>query len=142
MNDQDLKSYYTYYLNRKCLFCHKPIADQEHASLKYCRWKILPNGTVGCCKDDFYIAKRKIVNPPYNSIAQHHKLMHERIEELLKVKGDTVTLEDINRYGIILQKAVEIRNNGNGSTVLFFVEYSIIKISNNQFNIKRHGLIL
>jgi len=68
--------------------------------------------------------------------------MHERIEELLKVKGDTVTLEDINRYGIILQKAVEIRNNGNGSTVLFFVEYSIIKISNNQFNIKRHGLIL
>jgi hypothetical protein len=137
MNDQDLKSYYTYYLNRKCLFCHKPIADQEHGSLFYCRRKILPDGTVGCCKDDFHIAKRKKVNPPYISIAKHHKTMDERIEYLFILKGERVTLEDINRYGIDLKRPVEIKRNAEGKITYFFVGYSITELNINLYKITK-----
>jgi len=137
MNDQELKSFYTFHLNRKCLFCQKSIADQEHATLKYCRRKILPDGTVGCCKDDFHTAKNKRANLGFNSIVKHHKIMTKSIESLLKVKGEKVTIEDLNRAGINLMKPVQIMANNVGITTYCFVGYSIIELSNNIYNISK-----
>jgi hypothetical protein len=142
MEEQSLNSYYSFHLNRSCLFCCKPIADQAHAAIKFCRRKVLPDGSVGSCKDDFHAAKRKKINPPFNKIAKHHKLMHQKITLLFRLKGETVTLEDVNRFGITLHKPVSLTNNSDGSTTLFFVEYSITKLSINQYKIKKHGLIL
>jgi hypothetical protein len=138
MKNQDLGSFYTYYKNRKCLFCGNPIADQIHGLRKHCPRIILPDGTVGSCKDDKHIARRKTQDLPYNRLARHHKLMNERIADLMKTTGETVTLEDINRFGIILHRPVEIRKNKDGKYSYCFVEYTINESFNNQFKIKKH----
>lgn len=137
MYNPELKSFYTFNLNRNCLYCQKPIADQEHASLKFCRKKRLPDGTVGCCKDDFHTAKRKSLNPPYNSIVKHHKIMTKRIEYLIKAKSEKVTLEDLNRYGIDLMKPVQIIANNDGKTTYYFVGYSITEQGNDHYKISK-----
>lgn len=53
--------------------------------------------------------KRKAINLPFNKINQHHKLMQQQIGVLYKLKGENVILEDINRFGIILQKPFEMK---------------------------------
>ena len=141
MNNPELNSFYTFHMNRKCLHCQNPIPDQEHASLKFCRKKRLPDGTVGCCKDDFHAAKRSKINPPYNSIAKYHKIMNDRIENLYKTKGERVTIEDLNRFGINLKRPVELNRSPEGKNAFLFVGFLITEININLYKISKNVLI-
>lgn len=131
---------YTYLEKRHCLYCGKAIADQEHKLLKFCPREEIPDGSVKCCKDDFHSEIRSKENRPFLDIFYHHKEMRKKISDLLKDKGQYVTAEDINRYGIKLDHPVRFRNE-NGNHIYDFVDYSIIKNSNN-FKIIYYATIL
>lgn len=133
-----MDSHYTYKLARKCLECKTPIGDQVHAARKFCTREVMPDGSVKSCKDRFHSSKRKNENAPYKQVLKHHKLMGQNIKELVKHKGANVSLEDIQRYGVILQQSVEYGYNENGSFSCIFIGFKITTTDYKQFKIENH----
>src|SRR5215216_3113396 len=99
--------YYTFSHKRKCLLCETPIADQAHASTKFCPRVEMSDGTIKSCKDDYHSPLRKEKYEPYKRIADFHKETNGKIESLFLAKGELVTIEQINQYGINLHRPVE-----------------------------------
>jgi hypothetical protein len=132
----------TYNNKRSCLHCSTKIADQAHASTKFCPRKKLGDGTIQSCKDDFHSPKRKSANLPYKRIADYHKDAHRRIKSLLSAKGDTVSVEQINQYGIRLNRPVEFAVDSKQAATYYFVEFAFSQLNNNQFKIISHGRLL
>ena len=128
----------TYKDNRKCQNCSTPISDQTHALRKSCPRKRMPDGSVLSCKDDFHSAKNKKENRSYRKLIAHHKSMDKKIYYLLRNIGETVILEDINRYGIILKRPIELSKNENGGFIYTYMQYSIIQLNNKQYKITKH----
>ena len=131
----------TYNDNRKCQNCGAAIADQTHALRKSCPNKKLEDGSIVSCKDDFHAAKNKKENGAYRKLMAHHKSMDKRIAFLLRNKGDTVNLEDLNRHGIILNRTIELSKNENGGFTYTYMHYSIIQLNDKQYKIKKHDSI-
>jgi hypothetical protein len=140
MKNQNGMPNYTYRLNRRCLYCDEPIADQVHKLRKHCFREVLSDGSVSCCKDDRHTEINSKINPPYNAIIKHHKEMHFAIAQLLLEKGPLVDLTDLNNYGIILNRPVEIRKI-HGIYVYFYVGFKIKQIVSNTFKIETHDKI-
>jgi hypothetical protein len=136
---EEMQSFYTFKEGRKCLKCKSPIPDQVHKARKYCVTKRLPDGTVASCKDDYHSPIRKQRNEPFQKIALHHKVMHERIDQLLKAKGNIVTKEWLNTWGVILHRPFEFRIE-DGKFNFYYHQFLIIEVSNNQYKISKHGL--
>ena len=134
-----MSSYYTYKEGRKCLKCKKPIPDQAHGLRKYCKTKRLPDGSVESCKDDYHSPIRKLKNEPFSKMATHHKKMYQRINQLYRSKGETVTEEWLNIWGIILKRPFEFKVE-NGKYIFYFHQYLIKELGNKQFKISKHGL--
>jgi hypothetical protein len=130
---------YTFKTGRKCRRCSQPISDQEHLARKYCKPKTFPDGRMENCKDKYNSPIRKKLNAPYVSMAQHHKLMHNRITSLAKVKGNTVSLEEINLWGIILQRCFQFEVK-DGKFIFYFHEFAIADLGNKRYKISSHGL--
>ena len=130
--------FHTFKNGRKCLKCKKPIADQEHGTRKYCRSKKLPDGSVESCKDDYHSPLRKVRNEPFKRIGDFHKLMHYRISLLFKNHGADVTLELLNRYGIMLNRPLEI-DMKNGLGHFYFHEFAVQKLDPVNYKITKHG---
>ena len=128
----------TYYNKRKCQNCNSPISDQTHALRKSCPRIKLEDGTVLSCKDDFHSKRNRKDNQAYRNLIKHHKMMDKKITSLLRNKGENVTLEDINRYGIILNVPLQISKNEHGEFTYMFMHHSIILIKQNEFKIKNH----
>ena len=128
----------TYKNNRKCQNCSTPISDQTHALRKSCPRKRMSDGSVLSCKDDFHSAKNKKENRSYRKLIAHHKSMDKKIYYLLRNIGETVILEDINRYGIILKRPIELSKNENGGFIYTYMQYSIIQLNNKQYKITKH----
>src|SRR5213595_762691 len=115
---------FTYKLNRKCLHCGKPIADQVHASRKYCpRIALEGGGGVLSCKDDFNTKVNRPLNQPYKYFTQCHKGYHKAIKALLEHEGDKVTIELINRYGINLYRPFEFKITKERRYVFYYHEF-------------------
>ncbi len=131
---------YSYTNNRKCLHCATPIADQAHASRKFCHREKLDDGTIKCCKDDFHSAKNKDTEDRLRSLALFHKKMHQRIEALVKANGYTVEHEQINRYRINLFRPVQFEFI-DGMYKGWFLEYMIERTGEKKYKISKHGLL-
>lgn len=129
---------YTFKDNRKCQNCAAPIPDQTHALRKSCPRKKLGDGSVLSCKDDFHTAKNKKENRSYRKLTAHHKSMDKKIFHLLKNIGAYVLLEDINRYGIILNRSIEILLQENGKYNYCFMNYTIHHLNDKNFKITKH----
>ncbi len=142
MNDE-LSEFYTFKKNRRCIFCKKPIPDQEHALRKYCKRKVLPDGSIQSCKDDCNSKLRKVKNLAYKKIAEHHKEMDNQIERLFEAYGGEATLELINQYGIELHKPVEFKKDEKtGRMTFYFGKFVVEEINNENYKINRHARIL
>lgn len=137
MKKQNGTSFYTYYLNRRCLHCNEPIADQAHKTRTHCPREVMPDGTIKCCKDDRHTEINSKKNPPYRAIAKHHKKMHDNIEKLYKDKGALVCQADINNYGIILNRPLEFQR-ANGQYTFCFTGYKIKQLDQNNFKIEAY----
>jgi hypothetical protein len=130
----------TYKLNRRCLYCNEPIADQVHKLRKHCFREVMNDGSVLCCKDDRHIEINSKMNQPYKAIIKHHKKMQNAIRRLLEVKGPLVDLVDLNNYGIMLNRPLEICKIHN-VYVYFFVNYKIKQIVSNCYKIETNDRI-
>jgi hypothetical protein len=133
-----MDNHYTYTQKRSCLHCQKTIADQTHASTKFCERIELPDRTIQSCKDDYHSARNKEKNKHYKKLADFHKDMNRRINNLLKAKGEIVTVALIDQYGIILHKPAAFFNDNNKSTY-YFIDFAFKQINLTQFKIITHG---
>jgi hypothetical protein len=132
-----MDNYYTYSQKRKCLHCQKPIADQKHASTKFCERIELPDNTIQSCKDDFHSVKNKEKNKPYKRLADFHKDASRRISNLLNDKGENVTTGLIDQYGILLSKPAAFSVE-NGKYTFYFIGFVFKQISSSQFKILKN----
>lgn len=133
--------YYTYHLDRECRKCCDPIADQVHALRKFCPREVLDDGTIKSCKDDYHTPLRKLEKAPFKDLSLHHEKMRNNLRILLHRHGETVDLEIINQYGIILNRPAEFGWLKDGSQIYYFIEYAVNKINNNQYKIIKHARI-
>ena len=134
-----MENYYTYVQKRRCLHCQKPIADQKHASTKFCERMELPDKTIQSCKDDFHSVRNKEKNKPYKRLVDFHKEATKRIQNLLKAKGENVTVALINQYGIAFNKSAAFSIDTNKLGTYYFVDFAFKQISSNEFKIFKHG---
>lgn len=131
--------HYSYANKRKCLLCETPIADQAHASTKFCPRFVLPDGTIKSCKDDYHSPLRKEKYEPYKRIADFQRETHKKIEALSMAKGEIVTIEQIDQYGINLHRPVQFEVDSMQKTTFYFIEYELKQLPNKQFKISKHG---
>lgn len=132
---------YTYYLGRECQYCQTEIADQTHAAREFCPRKVLDDGSIKSCKDDHHAALRKMNNAPFKGLVPHHERMRDTIRELYQAVGESVTREQINQYGVILNRPAEIGWNKESECIYYFIEYAFVRRSENQFKIIKHGKV-
>ncbi|MES2429312.1 MAG: hypothetical protein V4556_00160 [Bacteroidota bacterium] len=132
---------YTYNEGRKCLHCNTPLADQFHESRKFCFRTELTDGTVQSCKDDYHSPIRKSNYEPFKKIFDFHKEIHENITQLFNAKGELVSLEEINLFGIPLSRAFETEVNNLKNQTYRFVEFEFQLLNKKQFKLVRHGKI-
>lgn len=128
----------TFLKNRKCLHCKKPIADQEHASLKFCAHQDLPDSAIKSCKDAYHTPRKKIKYDPYLKLVTHHKLTANSIMNLLSKNGNIVTGAELDQYGILLSKPVEFMIPPSQKGCYTFIGYDITHIEENKYKITEH----
>jgi len=136
-----MKVNYTYKKNRKCKHCFAPIADQIHATRTFCPRIKLDDGSVLSCKDDFNSAKRKIEKAPFKGFATHQENMRDRLQNLFNEQGELVTIDLLNQYGIMLNRPAEIAWIKDGIPIFYFIGFAVIKTSQNQYKIQKHGKV-
>ena len=104
--------FHTYDRGRKCKYCGTPIADQAHGLTEYCEREVLEDGSVKSCKDDHNAELRKVNDEPYLREMNFQKGQTTALHALVRSKGELVTLEELNQYGIQLHRALtlEIRD--------------------------------
>jgi hypothetical protein len=129
----------TYLQNRKCRHCNTPIADRQHKLQKFCPKETFPDGSVKNCKDEYWSQIRREEFSPFVAMAYFQRDQFNAIDLLFKSKGEKVSLEDINRFGINLFRPVELNNEG-GQYTLYFHFYGISQLPNNEFKIFTHAL--
>jgi hypothetical protein len=129
----------TYKSNRKCLQCGAAIADQEHGLQKFCAKQTLVDGSIKNCKDDYWSQLRKEEMTPYLKIAYFNRDQTERTALLYNTKGEKVLVEDLNQYGINLNRPVEFKLEKNKYT-FYFHQYAIEQLPDNYFKIFTHEL--
>ena len=132
--------YPTYSQGRRCLHCKEPISDQAHASQKFCKRKVMPDGNVLSCKDDYHSALKRKSNLPYKRIGEAQKFFSGQIDLLKEQFGNEVTLTQINSFGINLRRPVEFSVE-NGDIVYHFVGHTIKKLKNNIYKIYSNDTI-
>ncbi|RYG59767.1 hypothetical protein EON64_19905 [archaeon] len=99
----------TYLLGRKCQNCGELIADQEHKLRTHCERVVQDDGSIGSCKDDKNAALRKEADEPYRKLVDFHKKQTAQLDNLLTAYGARVTLEQINQYGVQLDKVLSLQ---------------------------------
>lgn len=133
--------HYTYDKKKICPNCGCEIPDQIHASRKFCPPYRLPDGTKINCKDQYHSPLKKQKNAPYNKIADFHRKTRDSIDMLRKAKGADVTIEDLNQYGIRLNRPVEWEANNDQVWTYYYVDFSITQFPNHKYKISQHARI-
>ncbi len=133
---------YTYLTGRKCLHCGVRIPDQKHLALKFCDYIELGIPSKESCKNKYWSKKKKIDLKAYRMLVNFHRSMNNRITHLMLNKGENVTIEDINKYGIILKRSVITDYGLNNKGLFYFVGYLLEEITITDYKIKQHELLL
>ena len=133
---------YTYILGRKCLHCGDVIPDQKHLALKFCDYKELGKSSKESCKNKYWSKKKTKDLKAYRMLVKFHKSMNNRITQLLLTKGENVTIADINKYGIVLKGSAITDYGINKKGLFYFVGYQLEEITNTDYKIKPHELLL
>lgn len=100
--------FHTYNTGRKCKHCQTPIADQAHGLQHFCEREVLEDGSVRSCKDDHNAHLRKLSDEPYLQEMNFQKKMSTALQALHQGVGQQVTLEQLNQYGIQLDRALRL----------------------------------
>jgi len=116
----------TYFDGRDCDHCSKPIADQEHATRRFCEKTKDIYGNVIDCKSDFHRDKEAPDKAIQVEIINNHKALARRITELLSKKSPIVTTQDLDAYDIDLQHSLEYFIKPNGELTSIFLVHTII----------------
>ena len=132
--------FYTYDRGRKCKHCETPIADQAHGLQEYCEREVLEDGSIKSCKDDYNAELRRKSDEPYLRHMNFQKRMTEAISALFTSMGEKVTLEQINQYGIQLQRALDLQSP-NGLPIFLFTHFKIEQLTSSTFKISKHVLL-
>lgn len=132
---------FTYLTGRKCLHCGAPIPDQKHLALKFCDYKELGKTSKESCKNKYWSKKKTKDLKAYRSLIKFHKSMNRRLTHLVLNKGETITANDINEYGIDLSSPVRLCFDQNKKKSFYYIGYIIIEITNNQYKIKAYELL-
>lgn len=117
--------YPTYELDRECLFCHRPIPDQEHALRVHCPKTTNPDGTIRDCKSDRHSKDKFPEREKHRHIIKEKKSVSERIEAMVARKGYTVTTNDLDAYDINLTDSNLFGINESGISIGYFLDYKI-----------------
>lgn len=130
----------TFNLNRKCLYCQTAIADQVHGLRNFCEPFYREDGSIQNCKDLHHSALLKAEMEPFRQLAYMHRDISKKIEDLLAKKGNLVSVEDINQFGIPLECQLRLERNSSFS-IFYFKFYAFQQISKTQFKIFSHELL-
>ncbi|HQX96526.1 MAG TPA: hypothetical protein PLT02_06455 [Chitinophagaceae bacterium] len=68
------------------------------------------------------------------------KFYHHRIKQLLEKEGESVTLEQINRYGINLFRPFQFEITKEGLYVFYYHQFKIQHLSDKKYKIIKHVL--
>jgi hypothetical protein len=130
-------SFYTYDRGRKCKFCEEPIADQVHGLQEYCEREVLEDGSVKSCKDDHNAELRKATDEPYLTELAFQKQTTRALDALYAARGEKVSLEQLNQYGIQLNRAQKMEMQ-SGLPIFYFIHHRIEQLTPHTFQLKRH----
>ena len=130
-------NYNTYQTGRKCKHCGNRIADQAHGLIEFCDRKILEDGSIKSCKDDYNSALRREEEKPYRNLVAFHKQMSLAIGSLYLASGANVLVEQLNQYGIQLNKAIELERK-EGLYTFYFLHHKICQLSKSKYKITPH----
>ncbi len=131
----------TYYDGRECEHCGEPIADQAHKLRTHCRRTEDENGIIRNCKDDKNSESRKLAEEPYRWLTALQKRMFEALENLIIAFGDTVTIEQLNQYGVQLDKATTMTSQ-EGLWTFHFLHHTVEQQYNQTYKIKTQLYVL
>ena len=140
MKKNQVLDFHTYVDNRKCKYpkCQAPIADHEHATREFCPRKVMPDGTIINCKDDFWAEIRKEANSIFKEMELFHKMIAERLDHLFNLNLPVITLEIIESTGIALSKSL-FHYTEKDNSYFYFIDYFVtFNPINKQFKISKH----
>lgn len=132
---------YTYLQSRKCIHCGEPIPDQKHLSLKFCDYKEQGKPSKDSCKNKYWSQKKNKDLKEYRLLVRFHKSMNSRLNLLFAHKGQLVSAEDLNRYGIDLRSPVRLNFDTNKKKHFYYIGYLIIELSNTEYKIKPNEIL-
>ena len=127
--------FYTYDEGRRCKHCSSPLADQVHKNRHFCENKILEDGSVKSCHDDYHIQQRKQNEKPFREEAAFQKKMALALAALLSAFGPEVSLSQLNLYGIQLPNALEIKPKGDKLFIFRFTGFLIEQLTFSTFKL-------
>lgn len=128
----------TYLKKRKCKHCSTSIPDQAHQLTEFCKNKLLADNTVKSCKDDYHIALRKISELVYSNLVAYHKKINKSIVNMVTQKGSIVTIDDLDQFGILLNRAIEVHMPPSQKGSYYFVAHEITQINVSKYKISTH----
>lgn len=129
----------TFDSNRKCLYCGKLIADQEHATRKYCEKYYDQLGKVHDCKTDHHRIIDKNEREVQSTLIRDQKFFTRQISEMITKKGYEVTTDDLNAYDISLAQSLKLEIKDNGIATSHFLQYVITSYpATNTHKITKH----
>lgn len=123
MNTKDIQL--TFDNNRHCLYCEKPIADQEHAAREFCKKFYDDLGKVHDCKTAYHRTNDKPEREIHSNIIRDHKFFAKQITEMIIKKGYEVTTDDLNAYDIVLSDSIRLEIKKDGTAISHFLQYMI-----------------
>ncbi|NTS43981.1 hypothetical protein HRG84_24090 [Flavisolibacter sp. BT320] len=131
----------TYREGRVCKHCDTPIADQEHKLRTHCERVVHDDGSIGSCKDDRNADKRKEADEPYRKLVAFQKKQTAQLDNLLATYGTCVTVEQLNQYGVQLDKALGLQKE-EGLLIFLFLYHRLKQQRDQTFTIKRESYVL
>lgn len=134
-------SFHTYDRGRKCKYCEEPIADQVHGLTEFFEREVLEDGSVKSCKDDYNALLRKASDQPYLDAMAFQKRMTAALSTLYDAMGARVTLEQLNQYGIQLQRAQKMEMQ-NGLPTFSFIHFKVEQLTPFTFKLSNHVSVL
>jgi ribosomal protein S27AE len=123
MNNQ--YAHLTYEDKRACPNCGKPIADQEHATRKYCEKYYDQSGKVHDCKTDYNRTIDKPEREIHSTLIRDQKFFAKQISDMVSKKGYEVTTDDLTAYDISLPESLKLEIKSNGTAISHFLQYII-----------------
>lgn len=116
----------TFYDGRECDYCFEKIADQEHATRRFCPKRKDEQGNIVDCKSEFHREQNAPEKVVHVELINKHKGIAKRIDELLLKKSSEVLLSDLDAYDIELTSCLDYLLKPNGVLTSIFLEHTIV----------------